>query len=232
MNYIEQVCIKTPKVFDWIRSRIEVPTIVFDELSFKECNDDCDWKIEDPCKLIKKRKTIIECILTDKHGNPLDPDKKDSFNCKAQILEGKEVKVTLKSGETVKLKKVLVVVQGFVVIEVLNSFGFTLCISNPIPFTVVETFLLCAPEGTEAECEVTFFQCEADLICSKKGCFEELDISIVICVDVLTTADIKLEIDAEVCKEREDLPLELVECPPDKLPPQCPELFPVKKEKC
>ncbi|WP_243291403.1 hypothetical protein [Bacillus sp. FJAT-47783] len=231
MHHADKVCINVPKVFDWIRSRLEVPTIVFDKLSFKECDHfDCDWKMNDPCKLLNKRRAIIECLLTDKKGNVLDPNKKDSFICTAQIQQDKEITVKLKSGETVTLKKVLVVVQGFIVIEVLNSFGFTICISNPIPFKVVETFLLCAPEGTEAECEVTFFQCEADLICSQRGCFEELNLSIVICVDVQTTADVKLELEAEECEKREDfLPLELVECPNDIIP-QCPEVFPVKKK--
>lgn len=229
MNCSRKVCIDAPKVFDWVRRRVEVPTIIFDKLTFKDCGQFTmeEWKIKDPCELINNNRTNIECMLTDKEGNPVNPLKKGSINCSSKIVEEGHTLI-IKDGKEILLKKVMVVIEGYVVIEILNSYGFTICISNPIPFHVIETFFLCAPEGTESECDVTFFQCESDIVCSEYGRFEELNISIVLCVDVLITSNVKIEVDAESCESRDDLGEELFECPPDHLPPHCPSLFPKK----
>lgn len=230
---MDKICIRVPKVFDWVRKRIELPTICFDKLApndHKDWENHCDGFSDDPCRLLKCGKAFIECFLSDSEGNPLDPAKKNSFICSSEILEGRDVIGTLPSCEKTRLQRVKVTIKGFIVIEILNVFGFPICTSNPIPFSVTETFFLCAPKGTNAECEVTFFRCDTNLICSEHHCFEQLDISIVICVDVQTTAEIKLELDAALCEIREDLPPELIECPPADPPPQCPELFPIKKK--
>lgn len=219
MDNKHNVCIRIPKIYDWVRSRVKLPTISFDTLHFDDNDSECVpfFKHQDPCKILKKQKAIVECLLTDSEGNPLDPKQKDSFFCSIKI----------ENGPSPSLKKAVVVVQGFIVIQILNSFGFIICESNPIPFSALKTFIICAPEGTEVTCEVTFFQCESELICSKNHCFKQLDISIVLCIDVLSTANVKLDVEAKTCKIRDDIPVEEVECPEDEIPLQCPTVFPL-----
>lgn len=229
---MEKICIKVPEIFDWVRKRIELPVICFDELghdqhSHSDHHGCC--VTDDPCRLLQNGKAMVECLLTDAKGRPLNPTKTDSFLCSADIVEGKDVIGILPSGEKTKLRKVKITIQGFIVIEILNLFGFPLCTSNPIPFSVTESFFVCAPQGTEGVCEVTFFKCEAHLVCSEDQCFERLDIAIVLCTDVYTTAMTKVELEAELCEIREDIPPELLECPPIEPPSPCSALFPLKK---
>lgn len=218
MDKKHNVCVRMPKIYDWVRSRVKLPTISFDTLNFNGDNDsECVPfpQHQDPCKILKKQKAIVECLLTDREGNSLNPKQKDSFFCSIKIEDGPKP----------ALKKAIVVVQGFIVIQILNSFGFVICESNPIPFRALKTFIICAPEGTEATCEVTFFKCESELICSENYCFKQLDILIVLCIDVLSTANVKLDIEAKPCKIRDDIPVEEVECPIDHIPSQCPTIF-------
>lgn len=213
------VCVRVPKLYDWVRSRVKLPTISFDSLHFDDHDSECVPfpNNHDPCKILRKQKAIVECLLTDSQGNPLDSKKKESFICS----------VKLENGPKPTLKKAIVTVQGFIVIQILNAFGFVICESNPIPFRALKSFIICAPQGTEVTCEVTFFKCESELICSDNYCFKQLDISIVLCIDVLSTANVKLDIEAKSCKKRVDIIGEEVDCPEDKIPSQSANLFPL-----
>ena len=134
----------------------------------------------------------------------------------------------LPDGTKVVLQKVKVLKTGFVVVQVKNSQGKT-CTSEPIAWSVSEKFFLCAPEGTFLQCEITDFECDANLVCKKAHHtphhfeLQQLDISINLCQNVQMEAVVKLEVQADFCQPRADMQLI---CPPLAFPPQCETVFP------
>lgn len=169
----------------------------------------------------------VNCFLSDEDGRRIDP-RMDSydFTCKEIVPSNGRtpVTVTLPNGDTVTLQRVKALVKGFVAVQILNDYGEVICSSKGIPFATVQNFLLCAPDGTDLECHVSFFECDANLICAQD--FQQLDVSLTLCLEVQVEADVKLEIEAKFCHPRDEIlePAQL--CPTDIFPPQCPEIFP------
>ena len=216
----EKVCIKTRKVYDWVTRQVDLPLI-------SKSNGDldnffkCDGQSQsDICQFLKDHKHLgpfsVKCNVIE-----------DTLFCEeiAQPNGRLDVVVTLPNGDEVVLQKVKVLVKGKVNVEILDANDDVICRSQyPITFATAQTFILCAPEGTEVECEVTFVECDAALICTDD--FEQLDVSITLCLDVQVEADVKLEVEARFCKPREENINPIDICPTEKFPPQCPEVFP------
>ncbi|WLR42970.1 hypothetical protein LC087_01755 [Bacillus carboniphilus] len=226
-----KVCIRVPKVYDWVNRQVDIPLISINKLS--ELGFDCQGVTgsatgcpEDPCEIFHYIDFEVKCFLTDSLGNPVDPSKPGALTVVEIVQpEGRqEVSVTLPNGKTIILEKVKVLVKGFVVVEICDLFGNKLCISDPISFATAQTFFLCAPNGTNVNAEITFFECDASLICSDDT-FQQVDISITLCLDVQMEANVKLEIEARFCKPRSEIDTVGL-CPVEGFPPQCPELFP------
>lgn len=228
----EKVCIKTRKVYDWVTRPVDLPLISVNDCDLDNLFD-CEGKTDDICKFLKKKgrskDVTVNCFLSDKDGHRIDTgDDSKSFLCMEISPYDKrtDVTVNLPNGDEVTLQKVKVLVKGFVTVELLDANDDVICESKAIPFATAQTFILCAPEGTELECHVNYFECDATLVCT--DVFSQLDVSITFCLDVQMEADVKLEVEAKICKPREELTEAINVCDmKDKFPPQCPDIFPV-----
>ncbi|WP_088103454.1 hypothetical protein [Halalkalibacter urbisdiaboli] len=214
-----KVCIKVPKVYDWVTRQIDLPLISFNGEALDdifECVNNGITPPEELCEFLAAHPGYtVHCDLLE-----------NSILCQeiAQHNGRQQVNVTLPSGETVTLEKVKVLVKGLVQVTIRDNNGNVICRTDDIQFATAQTFFLCAPEGTEVDCHITYFQCDADVICDEN--FQQLDISILICLDVQMEANVKLEVEAAICRPRQELPAEDVLCPVGVFPPQCPEIFP------
>jgi len=230
----EKVCIRTRKVYDWVTRQVEIPIINMadDKLDakFKCEKGGKPDKVEKLCEFLEKHggDFSVNCFLSDDKGNRIDPkdDEQEFFFCK-EILPSSgrpPVTVTLPNGDDVTLQRVKALVKGWVAVQIEDETGDVICHSEGIPFATVQNFLLCAPEGTDLDCHVSFFECDASLICADN--FAQLDVSLTLCLEVQMEADVKLEIEAKHCHPRDEIiePTQL--CPTEKFPPQCPEVFP------
>lgn len=217
MNHCKhKVCIKVPKVYDWVQRQLKKLLISFDDLDDlfeKLCHDDY---VTDVCRFLEKYPGFqVRCELIE-----------DSLICQeiGQHPLRQDIDVSLPTGEITTLQKVKVVVSGLVRITILDAHGKILLVSDEIPFsTGPQTFFLCAPIGTTVQCKVTYLQCDAETICSDDT--ERLDISIFMCLDVQIENDVKLQVEAATCKPREELAISDAMCPALSFPPQCPEIF-------
>lgn len=222
----ETICIKVPKVYDWVTRQVDVPVQSFTgengliALDF----DGPTGVIVNPCLELAGGGAIsVECIITDEDGNPVDPLAPHSISCTEipQIGGRQIVNFTLPDGETITLQRVKVLKKGYFVVRVFNARGEDLT-SVPQPFAVAEKFFLCAPEGTFLQCEITDFECDANIICNNDD-FRQIDVSINLCQNVQMEATVKLEITADFCHPRPEVPFT---CPPLSFPPQCHDIFP------
>jgi hypothetical protein len=232
-HHKEKVCIKTRKVYDWVTRQVDVPLKSFSNSDLESIFPDgkCPRHEKTVCEFFTSHgfdpeDFTIRCVLTDEDGHRIDPIVDNNALTCQEITQpnGRQpVEVTLPSGETVTLQKVKVLIKGHVVVQVVNAIGQVVCESNPIPFVTAQTFILCAPEGTMVDCHLSFFECDASLICTDN--FSQLDVSISLCLEVQMEADVKIEVEARLCQPREEI-LEATLCQTDKFPPQCPEVFP------
>lgn len=225
----ETLCVKVSKVYDWVTRQADVPLITVNTVAAAgfDCNN--DGMADDPCVTLGGNLTV-ECFPTDQFGTPIDPLAPGAILC--QEIPQPEGRATgqfqLPDGSTVTLQKVKVVKKGYIVVRVCNAQGQS-CTSQPIPWATSEKFFLCAPPGTYIQCEITDFECDANLICretspgSGEFTFQQLDVSINLCQNVQAEATVKLEIEADFCQPRPDMPFI---CPPMAFPPQCPTIFP------
>lgn len=224
----ERLCIRVPKVYDWVNRQVDVPLITFNGSSgLGALGFDCGQPGQDdnPCCVFDDTAYVVNCYVTDSEGNPVNPLKEGSLTCMEIAQPGgrHNITATLPSGDTITLQKVKALVKGYVVVEVSDLQGNNTCTSEPIPFATAQTFFLCAPQGTDLHCHVSFFECDANLICDGHD-FQQLDVSITFCLDVQMEAYVKVEIEGSLCGPRQELAAGV--CPTHQFPPQCPELFP------
>lgn len=167
----------------------------------------------------------VNCLLTDKGGKPLDPLLPNSIMCnELAIPHRKDVEVPLPDGKTITLQKVKVQKQGYVVIEIIGP--ETTCISDPIPFLFIETFVLCAPDGTKLRCLVTDFSCSANLNC-RDGLVTSVDLFFDFCQEVETSAKKIITLSGVFCKPREDI---IPSSCQFSIPIHCPSVFPANEK--
>ncbi|MFZ0371628.1 MAG: hypothetical protein WAM07_18695 [Halobacillus sp.] len=219
----ETLCIRAPIVYDWVVGQIDIPEQNFSGISgLERLNFTC----EEINRQVEGGQLTAECILTDESGNPVDPLAPGSILCTEKVLvDGRQnVNVTLATGETVTLQRVIILKKGYFVIRVSSRRGE--CISSPQPFSICETFLLCAPEGTSLNCDITDFDCNACITCVPDDfgdpTFQQLNVSINICQSVQIESTATLEIESNLCQPRSEI---TVHCPPVNFPPQCPAVF-------
>ncbi|WP_223700652.1 BMQ_0737 family morphogenetic spore coat protein [Sutcliffiella deserti] len=237
----ERVCIKARKVYDWVSRQIDValPAICNSDLDGLFAGDhDHDDKanIADLLCDAKVGGLSVECFLSDEHGHKINTlayhhhRHHKGLTCKeiTNPSDRPDVDVTLPDGTEIVLQRVKVLIKGYVTVHLVNSAGHVVFCSAPIPFHTIQTFLLCAPEGTELDCHVTFFECDSNLVATPE--FSQLDVSLTLCLDIQMEADVKFEIDAKICRPREEI-IEGLICPTKEFPPQCPEIFPAHTKK-
>ncbi|WP_078381380.1 BMQ_0737 family morphogenetic spore coat protein [Sutcliffiella halmapala] len=237
----ERVCIKARKVYDWVTRQVDVAikpvcNSDLDDLFAWDLDHDKDASIADILCDAKVGGLSVECFLSDEKGNKINPlanhhhRHHKGLTCKEieQPNGRPDVEVTLPDGVEVILQRVKVLVKGYVTIHLVNNKGHVVGCSAPIPFATIQTFLLCAPDGTELDCHVTFFECDSNLIATPD--YAQLDVTLALCLDIQMEADVKFEIDAKISRPRAEI-LEGLLCPLKEFPPQCPEIFPAHGRK-
>lgn len=152
----------------------------------------------DICNLISQN-ARVSCVVTDESGIPLDPTKPGSILCKEVPGSRNDVLVNLGFEEEVILQEIALTKSGFVVIEIEGEEG--VCVSNPIPFTLYEELLLCAPEGTSVDCEITSFVCQPRVIC-QNGEFTSVKLWIDTCQSIQTKFETLIELNARLSLPR------------------------------
>ncbi|MFZ0476349.1 MAG: S-Ena type endospore appendage [Halobacillus sp.] len=115
--------------------------------------------------------------------------------CK-EIGDRKDTEIILPNGKRTVLQKIHLCKQGC--IGLTYDKGRQCCV---FPFYKVEQLLLCAPEGTTLQCEVTDFSCRISSITNLDNCWR-LEISIEICQSIQVTANTTLEIKGINCSPR------------------------------
>ncbi len=161
---------------------------------------------------IKDIKDTI-CFLSDCHGNPIFLNSGCLLTCKELTCSGGRgnVYVNNEHGETILLKRIDLLKQGFVCVQLVNHKG-EICLKCVIPFSEVETVVLCAPEGTEINCEVTDVNCRAHVLPSfrnEKNCIE-IAIILSICQSIKSVDEAIIELTGTICTPREDFNVSLI----------------------
>ena len=169
-------------------------------------NDDCNLN---SIKDIKK--TI--CYLSDCHGNPISLNSGCLITCKELTCseDRANVHVNNERGETILLQRVDLLKQGFVCVQFVNHKG-EICLKCIFPFSEVETVILCAPHGTEINCEIIDVDCRAHVIPSfhnNPHCIE-IVIILSICQSIKSVEEVIIELKGTICNPREDLNLCLI----------------------
>ncbi|WP_209125414.1 hypothetical protein [Alkalihalobacillus sp. BA299] len=236
----EALCIKVPKVFDWVTRQVDFSRMYNGTTGLSDLNFECNGVtgiFADPCEFFNGTSNSInnigivcnslnvECIITDSFGNPINPEKPGAILCQELTDPNNRTNFNfeLPDGNSVTLQKVKVLKKGFFVIRISNGNG-VVCTSDPQSFSIAEKFFLCAPQGTRVQCEISDFQCEAILCCNADGTFNQIDVHINMCQNIQMEAFVKLAITADFCQPRQEIPFQ---CPPLQVPPQCPEIFPI-----
>lgn len=108
------------------------------------------------------RLSTIECFLTDKDGNILNPYKPNAIRYINLTPFYKIFKkhVKLPSGKTLDMNKFLVLIKGYV-----SLFIDGIRISKPLPFKAYKIFYLYAPKGTNISFRTCYFKCCYDDNC-------------------------------------------------------------------
>ncbi|MCZ0703048.1 hypothetical protein J2T56_001236 [Natronobacillus azotifigens] len=154
----------------------------------------------DLCTLLENG-GVVSCYLSDLFGTPVNPFRSSGVLC---TIEGEreDVIVTSSEGQEVTLQKVWLKNTGYIVVQVTND--SEQCVSAPIPFSLKESAILCAPEGTDIVCTVRDFTCDARIQC-QNGVYQSIEISLDFCLDVQVIADVVIEISGSSCHPREQL---------------------------
>lgn len=227
---LENLCIKVPKVYDWITNQGDFFGVFNEGIDFVWVPV-MNTSLPSPCD--SQGNVTITCTLTDGTGTPIGLDE---VECK-EIPQpgGRESFPVTVNGTQVVLQKVKVAKQGFVTIRAtdgLNSWlaaapGTTPVVPQVFPWHMGEKFFLCAPPGTSLQCHITDFECDVLLVCpptfSTTPGSSQLKVSINICQDIQMEALVKIEVEARFCEPRPQLPFV---CPPRTFPAQCPDVFP------
>ncbi|MFT9849461.1 BMQ_0737 family morphogenetic spore coat protein [Aneurinibacillus sp. REN35] len=145
------------------------------------------------------------CFLSDENGRPLDPLAKGSIVC-GEILQKdgrKEIPIVLPNGERITLQKVTIRKKGFVVVQITSA--TTMQRTQPIPFHIVETFLLCVPPKTNIHCEITSFECEVNFWCDTHQNIQQFHIALTLCQSVEVEGKVTLMVEGIDCQPREEL---------------------------
>ncbi|WP_174615533.1 hypothetical protein [Virgibacillus ihumii] len=207
----ELLCINTEKVYDWI----------INEASF-------DLALDDLVLPVGPDGTPLECgdIVLDSVTCTVAPDETNPFDILDRtdqqfVIDGTQVTLQL-----VNIRKNFEVT---VFADVIPELGGGTVEIGSADFTRCEQVILCAPEGTDIEVSYTDLECfVCTAACDGTTTTEpdELDVtvSVRLCQSIQSVFEVTLEIVADFCEPREELPIP--PCPAPTIPPQCPVVFP------
>ncbi|WP_280769240.1 hypothetical protein [Salipaludibacillus daqingensis] len=234
MNKLERLCIKVPKVYDWITHQAEkefqfsIGDIDFFTEEEPE-NQRKDNVVSDVCGYFLPDLVKVSCVLVE----PEKPKKKEKKQELCQEV-GERKDIFVEEFDT-ELQLVRIQKQGQfqIVLESDHKNGVAPLFSEPVNFFKLEKFILCAPDGTEVICHVYDFDCEGQFICNGDGTEWTIDLVLLICQSIQAEAEVKIDIEGKICKPRPEiiLPIPDKECPEFTFPEQCPEIFPQPHKK-
>ena len=226
-NSLQDECIRVQKVYDWVTDQLSVKkTINFTEHELKKI----ECAMEDP----SRRPLRIVCKTPE--APPLFPlsdseHTEDDFFCE-QIGEKRDVSVAIPGGGFADAQLVDLLFTTDVKVKVVDRHG-KLVTEVDCNASVLESFVLCFPNGTDLFCRITKIVCRIPsgtvlLNCPAPASF---DLEVVFCVDIQVEAEVKLEVLAKFCSPRDNDLLapdsdSINECPPVEFPEQCPDIFP------
>lgn len=137
----------------------------------------------------------INCYLTDKDGNILDPYQPNaiSYLYVTPLNNIDQKQVRLPSGKILDIDKFVVVIKGYISLFIEEN-----RISEPIPFTTYKIFYLHAPKGTNLSFRVSDFKCCIDGLCTKNNL---LNIKIKIILSTLVNSEAQVDLVIPVIKK-------------------------------
>jgi len=199
----ELLCINTKKVYDW----------VINDATFDITIDETEL----PKGLSGDEVKSLSCeVVPDTEKGIVELEREDrDFSIDGEIITLQLV--TLRKNFAVKLFAKL-------------TDGSTVAIPDgPFEFSRCEQVVLCAPEGTDIDVTFTEADCfVCDFECSYKKDDEEelsdIQITVRLCQSIQSTFEVTLEVAADFCEPREELPVG--PCPTPTIPPQSPVIFP------
>lgn len=224
-NSLQDECIRVQKVYDWVTDQLKVSqTIQFSDSQLK----DIERAMEDP----SRRPLRIVCSTPEAPPFfPLESSSDDSeeFFCE-QVGEKRDVNVVLPGGGFADAQLVDLLFTTDVKIKVVDRCGDVVT-SLYCDTSVLESFVLCYPDGTDLWCRITKIVCRipSGTILLNCPAPESFDLEVIFCVDIQVEAEVKLEVLAKFCSPRgNDLiaPEVIDECDPISFPAQCPDIFP------
>ncbi|KYG32429.1 hypothetical protein [Alkalihalobacillus trypoxylicola] len=212
------IVINAEKIYDWVMRPVEVQPIsitgadlaglttgLFDPTDYDSF---CEFLTANhPCYTTRCR-VLEDTLYTQEITQPNGRQK---------------VEVTLPNGDTVVLHRVKIVAKGQMEIAIVDE-NDCFTFNEPVEFFTIQTLYLCAPKGTCVEACILEGECDAEFVCTEN--FQQLDISVSLCLDVVVTDTVKVEIEASYCHPRNELPINDVVCGTHKRPPNCDVIFP------
>ena len=212
-------CLRVSKIFDWLNRTTLIKLRKKIQLQFDSEDDSNSCSFQD----IKK----VTCFLSDRGGYPVYPADQDKVIC-CELTSQKDrtnIRTLTPKGKTVMLQRVDLLKQGFVTVQFLNK-KEQVCLQHTFPFSEVETLLLCAPPGTNVNCEWIEADCKVHIIPPTDKCASTIEVVIVLllCQHIAAEADVKVEVMGITCNPRSEFIGNLV-CPAF-MPPEPCSIFP------
>lgn len=216
-NALPSHFVKVPKIFDWVsRSTLIKLKECIQPNPQQETNSIC-------CNFHDIKQT--NCFLSDSQGNPASSENGCIIRCNELTSPNNRtnIQILTPDGKLVTLQRVDLLKQGFVTVQFFNRKG-QLCLQAVFPFAEVETVFLCAPPGTDIDCEITQVDCKAHLLppIAEQSPSIEAAINILLCQSIVSTADVKVELTGTACKPREESIMNDI----SPLPPEACPVFP------
>lgn len=198
-EHFEALCIRVPKVYDWVRRQVVLPQIFTNDASLfdEEALEDLGHDVE------------VEVILTDSKGHSVDVSDEEALDHVIELVpQGgrKPKKVILPDGEIVILHEVKLSISGFYKIRLINLGGhhkYSDVESSVIPWKIHQTFYLCAPEGTEPVVHLDSFEGTDGSIRLSDIHLQQLSFDLVLGLSVQIEKDVKIEVEGSFCYPRQ-----------------------------
>jgi hypothetical protein len=209
-------CLRVSKVFDWVNR-----TTLIKMKETIQLHADSEGHSDNGSFRDIKR---AACFLSDRHGHPVSLSDKNKVTCHELTFpkERTAIQTLTPQGKIVTLQRVDLLKQGFVTVQFLNK-RERVCLQRTFPFSGVETLLVCAPTGTDVDCEMIEADCKAHIIPPADQyppATIEVVIVLLLCQRIVAQADVKVEVIGMTCKPRSES-VENLLCPPPALPESC-----------
>ncbi|WP_051314637.1 carboxypeptidase regulatory-like domain-containing protein [Alteribacter aurantiacus] len=148
-----------------------------------------------PCTIIPIE---ANCIFTNQMGEEIDISE---LSCQVKTKGCIRHRGRLPKN----LNEVAVIVSGFIRFEIIGELGT--CLTNPVPFTIVERTLICLPKNAELSCDVFAVDCDAVVNCCPGPLgpdeLDSIDVTLRLCTSVTATVNKTVKIDVlDYCKPR------------------------------